>query len=130
MAFETREELLEKYIKMEKPVCPDCRQKMSLWEVPPINFSDGLGWGTPYLFVCFNDDCPSYKSGWQNLRDQVEIPASYRCYIEPGTTNFEYMPVFRDDRGAFGQTVGLQQRNSGHFAPLVGHRPLHGHAPC
>lgn len=99
MAFETKEELLEKYIKMEKPVCPDCQQKMTLWEIPPINFSDGLGWGTPYLFVCFNDDCPSYKSGWESLRDQVEIPASYRCYIEPGTTNFEYMPVFSPEGG-------------------------------
>jgi hypothetical protein len=94
MAFETKEQLLEKYIKMEKPHCPDCKEQMSLWEVPPINFSDGLGWGTPYLFVCFNDNCPSYRAGWQNLMETMEAPASYRCYLEPGTTNFEYMPVF------------------------------------
>ncbi|MCF6247139.1 MAG: zinc ribbon domain-containing protein [Desulfobacula sp.] len=94
MAFETKEELLEKYIKMDKPHCPDCDQEMTLWEIPPINFSDGLGWGTPYLFVCFNDECKSYKNGWKDLKDQMEVPASYRCYLEPGTTNFEYMPVF------------------------------------
>lgn len=94
MAFETREELLEKYIKMEKPHCPHCNIAMSLWEVPPINFSDGLGWGSPFLFVCFNDDCPSYKKGWEHLEETMEAPASYRCFVEPGQKNFEYMPVF------------------------------------
>ncbi len=94
MAFETKEELLEKYIKMEKPRCPHCNGEMTLWEVPPINFSDGLGWGTPYLFVCFSDECPSYKGGWEHLHETMEAPASYRCINEPGQKNFEYMPVF------------------------------------
>ena len=94
MAFETKEELLEKYIKMDKPHCPHCDMEMTLWEVPPINFSDGLGWGTPYLFICFNDECPSYKKGWDHLQDTMEAPASYRCINEPGQKNFEYMPVF------------------------------------
>lgn len=94
MAFETKEELLKKYLAMDKPQCPHCEKDMTLWEIPPINFSDGLGWQTPYLFVCFNDECPSYKKGWEHLGDTVEMPASYRCYVEPGQTNFEYMPVF------------------------------------
>jgi hypothetical protein len=94
MAFETKEELLDRYIQMDKPVCPHCKKEMVLWEVPPINFSDGLGWGTPYLFVCFNDDCPSYRKGWDHLKDTMEAPASYRCINEPGQKNFEYMPVF------------------------------------
>lgn len=94
MAFETREELLEKYIKMDKPHCPHCETEMTLWEVPVINFSDGLGWGTPYLFICFNDDCPSYKKGWDHMQETMEAPASYRCINEPGCDNFEYMPVF------------------------------------
>jgi len=99
MAFETKEELLEKYMTMEKPCCPDCDTIMTLWEVPPINFSDGLGWGTPYLFVCFNDECKSFKQGWDHLKDTMECPASYRCYIEPGSDNFEYMPVFSPTGG-------------------------------
>lgn len=103
MAFETKEELLEKYIKMDKPICPDCNTEMTLWEVPPINFSDGLGWQTPYLFVCFNDDCPSFKKGWEHLMDTVESPASYRCYVEPGNNNFEYMPVFSPIGGTGGK---------------------------
>ncbi len=94
MAFETREELLEKYIKMDKPHCPHCETEMTLWEVPVINFSDGLGWGTPYLFICFNDECSSYKKGWDHMQETMEAPASYRCINEPGCDNFEYMPVF------------------------------------
>jgi hypothetical protein len=94
MAFETKDELLEKYLKMDKPHCPDCDMEMTLWEVPPVNFSDGLGWGTPYLFVCFNDECKSYKGGWKHLQETMEMRSSYRCYVEPGQKNFEYMPVF------------------------------------
>ncbi len=94
MAFETKEELLEKYLKMDKPSCPHCQTPMTLWEVPPINFSDGLGWGTPYLFVCFNDECSSYQKGWEHMQATMEAPASYRCINEPGQKNFEYMPVF------------------------------------
>jgi hypothetical protein len=94
MAFETKEELLEKYIKMDKPLCPHCDEGMSLWEVPQIAVSDGLGWGTPYLFICFNDDCPSYKKGWEHIQDTMEQSASYRCINEPGRSNFEYMPVY------------------------------------
>ncbi len=103
MAFETKEELLEKYIKMDKPICPDCNTEMTLWEVPPINFSDGLGWGTPYLFVCFSDECKSYKKGWEHMQETMEAPASYRCYIEPGQKNFEYMPVFSPVGGTGGK---------------------------
>ena len=104
MAFETKEELLEKYIKMDKPHCPHCDRGMTLWEVPQIPVSDGLGWGTPYLFICFNDDCPSYKKGWGHLQDVMEQTASYRCINEPGQKNFEYMPVF-SPIGATGQIL-------------------------
>lgn len=104
MAFETKEELLEKYIKMDKPSCPHCDREMALWEVPQIPVSDGLGWGTPYLFICFNDDCPSYKKGWDHIQDCMEQKASYRCINEPGQKNFEYMPVF-SPTGATGQIL-------------------------
>ena len=43
MVFETKEEVLEKILGMQKPICPHCDKEMSIWEVPPINFSDGLG---------------------------------------------------------------------------------------
>lgn len=104
MVFETKEEVLEKVLNMKKPDCPHCSQEMNIWEVPPINYSDGLGWGTPYLFMCFNDNCPLYKSGWDNLMENYAHNASYRCINFPGTENFELIPVFSKAGGA-GQKI-------------------------
>jgi hypothetical protein len=94
MAFATREEVFQKVVAMDKPLCPHCHEMMSLWEVPPITFSDGLGWGEPFLFVCFNDRCPVFVQGWDHIQDNYCHRASYRCMNYPGTEQFEFMPVF------------------------------------
>jgi len=104
MAFETKEQVLEKIMSQEKPKCPHCDEEMKLWEVPPISFSDGLGWGTPYMYVCFNDNCPQYVQGWENIKENYAHTASYRCINYPGTDTFEYMPVF-SPVGATGQII-------------------------
>lgn len=104
MAFETKEQVLEKVMSMPKPHCPHCDQEMSLWEVPPVNFSDGLGWGAPYLFMCFNDDCPFYKRGWESMRENYAHNCSYRCMNYPGTEQFEAIPVF-SPAGGTGQII-------------------------
>lgn len=104
MAFETKEQVLEKIMSQEKPKCPNCDEEMKLWEVPPISFSDGLGWGTPYMYVCFNDNCPKYVQGWENIKENYAYTASYRCINYPGSKTFEYMPVF-SPVGATGQII-------------------------
>jgi hypothetical protein len=105
--FETREQVLEKVLEMQKPKCPHCGQEMSIWEVPPMNFGDGLGWGVPYLFLCFNDECPLYVQGWDHLEETYAHKASYRCMNYPGTQQFELMPVF-SPMGARGQIIDDQ----------------------
>lgn len=107
MAIETREQVLEKVLALEKPSCPHCDQEMSIWEVPPMNFSDGLGWGVPFLFLCFNDTCPLYVQGWDNMKENYAHTASYRCMNYPGTEQFELMPVF-SPAGATGQIFDEQ----------------------
>jgi hypothetical protein len=107
MAFETREQVLEKVMAMEKPNCPHCEKQMEIWEVPPINFSDGLGWGEPFLFLCFNDECPLYVDGWKNIEENYGHVASYRCMCYPGKDNFECMPVF-SPLGGTGQIIDDQ----------------------
>jgi hypothetical protein len=107
MSFETREQVLEQVLKMDKPVCPHCGEVMKLWEVPPINFSDGLGWGEPFLFMCFNDDCSLYTEGWDHLAETMAHKASYRCFSYPSTGRFEIMPVF-SPQGAQGQIIDDQ----------------------
>jgi hypothetical protein len=104
MAFETKEQVLEKILSQEKPKCPHCGAEMTIWEVPPFSFSDGLGWGTPYLFICFNDECPLYVQEWENLEENYAQRASVRCLNYPGTKQFECIPVF-SPMGGTGQII-------------------------
>lgn len=104
MAFETKEQVLEKVLSQDKPQCPHCGAEMTIWEVPPFNFSDGLGWGTPYLFICFNDECSMYVQGWENMEENYSQCASYRCMNYPGTKQFECIPVF-SRTGGTGQII-------------------------
>jgi len=107
MAFETKEQVLEQVLSMEKPKCPYCGVVMSMWEVPSIPVGDGLGWGVPYLFLCFNDECSLYVEGWDNIKENYAHTASYRCMCYPGTEQFECMPVF-SPVGAQGQIIDEQ----------------------
>ena len=104
MAFETKEQVLEKVLSQDKPQCPHCGAEMTIWEVPPFSFSDGLGWGTPYLFICFNDECSLYVQGWENMEENYSQCASYRCMNYPGTKQFECIPVF-SPKGGTGQII-------------------------
>ncbi len=104
MAIETRQEYMERVMAMPKPRCPYCNEEMKLWEVPPITFSDGLGWGSPYLFLCFNDECPLYSQGWKDMEENYAQHASMRCFNYPGTEQFECMPVF-SPMGGQGQII-------------------------
>ncbi len=105
--FETKEEVLEKIMAQEKPKCPHCGNRMNIWEVPSIHCGDGLGWGTPYLFMCFNNDCKLYTQGWENIKEHYSHTASYRCMNYPGTQQFELVPVF-SPMGGTGQIVDEQ----------------------
>ncbi|MGB5990782.1 MAG: zinc ribbon domain-containing protein [Desulfobacterales bacterium] len=107
MAFETKEQVLEKVLSQEKPKCPHCGVEMTIWEVPPFSFSDGLGWGTPYLFICFNDECSLYVQGWENMEENYSQCASYRSMNYPGTKQFECIPVF-SPVGGTGQIIDEQ----------------------
>ncbi len=107
MAIETKDQYFERVMSLEKPLCPHCHTEMSLWETPPINFSDGLGWGSPYLFVCFNDECTLYQEGWNNIEENYGHTASYRCMKYPDSDGFECMPVF-SPQGARGQVIDDQ----------------------
>ncbi len=104
MYVETKQDVLEKILAKEKPVCPHCETEMCLWDVPQVALGDGLGWGTPYLYICFNDDCSMYKAGWDDVQESYGTNASYRCMNYPGTQQFECIPVFSPE-GAKGQII-------------------------
>lgn len=104
MAMLTREDVYNKMVREEKPVCPHCGETMVIWECPPLTFSDGLGWGSPYLYVCFNDHCPLYVEGWKNIMDNYANIASYRCICDPMSESrkMDCMPVFSSEGGRGG----------------------------
>lgn len=81
----------------EKPRCPHCGQEMSTLRVPPYNFSDGLGWGTDFLYVCFNDECSFFVDGWDRMMDFYGQKASYRCMCYPETLETGAIPVYSND---------------------------------
>ena len=107
MTFETKEQVLERILTQSKPKCPHCGEEMNLWEVPPVNVGDGLGWGTPYLYICFNDNCPCYEQGWDHMKENYAQSASYRSMNYPGTETFEIRPVF-SPMGGRGQVIDDQ----------------------
>jgi len=107
MAFETKEQVLERILTRPKPKCPYCSEEMNLWEVPPVNIGDGLGWGTPYLYICFNDNCSCYQQGWDHMKENYAHTASYRSINYPGTETFEIIPVF-SSMGGRGQVIDDQ----------------------
>src|SRR6056297_527414 len=107
MNFETKEQVLERMMDQVKPICPHCGTEMQIWEIPPVAFSDGLGWDSPYMYVCFNDECPLYINGWENLWENFSQRASYRCIKSPNDNNFEAMPVF-SPIGGQGQVIDDQ----------------------
>ncbi len=104
MVMESKDHYLEDMLSQKKPVCPHCKEEMSIWEVPPVSFSDGLGWGAPFLYVCFNDKCPLYESGWKELEENFGQKASYRCIKYKDSDKFECMPVF-SPMGGTGQLI-------------------------
>jgi len=101
---ETKEEALEKILAYEKPKCKYCSKEMKIWETPNIPVGDGLGWGTPYLFICFNDECSLYKEGWSHINQSYAHNASYRCICYPETQQYECIPVF-SNVGGQGQII-------------------------
>ncbi len=60
--------------------CPHCGQRLKKWRTP-----DQTSWGTPFQYVCFNDDCPYYVRGWEWMRTHFNQKVSYRHRYDPST---------------------------------------------
>ena len=62
----------------EKPKCPHCDAEMKKWRVP-----ENSTWGVPFMYVCFNDECPYYVRGWDHMKKTQNATASYRHSLNP-----------------------------------------------
>ena len=70
--------------------CPYCNEHLTKWEMPDSPFND---WDVDYLYVCFNEKCPYYVRGWENLRKQGALGFSYRLVYDPKRDNVKPMAV-------------------------------------
>ncbi len=81
----------------EVHVCPDCDSQMSCCEVPPVHVGDGLGWGAEVMFICLNDECPTFKGGWQKIEVNYGHKGSFRNMQLPGSKELNVMMVASKD---------------------------------
>lgn len=77
----------------EKHICPDCNSLMSPCEAPPVHIGDGLGWGSEVLFICLNNECPTFKGGWQKVEVNYGHKGTFRNMQLPGSTELNAMMV-------------------------------------
>jgi len=97
--------ILEDGMKIkEAPDCPYCKVKMKKCIPPSFSVGEGLGWCVDYFYVCFNNECRLYVSGWENISENYGKTASYRCICYPDSGLMEAMCVFSPD-GFTGQIV-------------------------
>jgi len=76
-----------------KYTCPHCQQELTLCHAPPIHVGDGLGWGSEFLFICLNDDCPLFVNGWKHIEEQFGHVGSYRYMRLPNSNESHNMMV-------------------------------------
>lgn len=69
--------------------CPHCNKQMLKWRVPVYST-----WSSEFFYVCFNDDCPYFKKGWDVIQGSVNATASYRYRIDPETGHKGPLPVW------------------------------------
>lgn len=84
---------MEQVMELKKTVCPHCKQKLNKWSTPSFNFSDGLGWCTPFLYVCFNDDCKFFQNSWQQMSETYGQEMGYRYMVHPDSGESASIPV-------------------------------------
>jgi len=94
----TKADVYEKMILADRPVCPHCGQKMKIWACGQSGFVNGGRWGSPYLFLCGNDECPLYAEGWNHMQETYGRPCSYRCIRYPDSGGTEAKAVYSSDK--------------------------------
>jgi hypothetical protein len=72
----------------EAPTCPHCNAQMEQMD------SRYLDWESPYLWVCFNNDCKLFKKGWNHMMEQYGQLVSYRFMIHPQNGEPGVVPAF------------------------------------
>lgn len=76
----------------EHPVCPHCSQKLQAFDLP-----EATGWTAEFQLACFNDDCGYFIRGWEHMKTNFAVNASYRYRVDPSTGTPSPLPVWSAD---------------------------------
>lgn len=69
--------------------CPYCGEKLKRWVIPQNAFTQ---WPNEYLYICFNDNCPYYIDGWDQMA-KLGRKCSYRLMYDPLINSCSPIPV-------------------------------------
>lgn len=72
----------------EAPTCPHCKATMEQMD------SRHLDWESPYLWVCYNNECTLFKKGWGHMQEAYGQLVSYRFMIHPQSGENGVIPAF------------------------------------
>jgi hypothetical protein len=70
--------------------CPYCEARMLKWAVPQTPFTE---WDVPFMYICFNDECPYLLRGWRAMERQGIGGFSYRAMYNPASDAFYPVPI-------------------------------------
>ncbi len=73
--------------------CPYCGEPLKKWEVPHSPFEIDCWYDTDVLCICFNDECPYFKRGWEWMWTKMRRNVSYRHMYNPTTGKTGPIPV-------------------------------------
>jgi SAM-dependent methyltransferase len=70
--------------------CPYCEEPLTKFELANSPFCE---WPNPFMYVCFNNDCPYLVGGWQVMNEQGNPGFSYRLMYNPEQDRCLPVPV-------------------------------------
>jgi SAM-dependent methyltransferase len=71
--------------------CPHCGEKLSKWMVPENPFCQT--WDNDFMYICFNDACPYFVRGWDQMEEEGNRGMSYRLMYDPVKDHCMPVPV-------------------------------------
>ena len=78
---------------MKNPICPHCQVELARWLTPTYQFADGLGFCTPWLYVCFNDECKMFVASFDYMKKSFGQKLGYRYMRHPDSGECASIPV-------------------------------------
>ena len=93
----------------EAPNCRHCGTELTKYELPPVAFADGLGWGTTFLWICPSNQCPVFRKVFDHTIKHYGQTSSMRSIIEPDTGSESVIPAFTVDEEHYSSYLKIRR---------------------